>query len=95
MISSIVSQRIGNYLLFFPSYEYMRMVHEVFASENPGTATLLQRAGMTEEERDGFLAQFSRENPETLVGFAVMGGIFGEGIDLVGGRLAGAVIPSP
>ena len=28
----------------------------------------------------------------TLVGFAVMGGIFGEGIDLVGDRLIGAII---
>jgi DNA excision repair protein ERCC-2 len=32
------------------------------------------------------------EHGETLVGFAVMGGVFGEGIDLVGDRLIGAVI---
>ena len=31
-------------------------------------------------------------NPETVVGFAVMGGIFGEGIDLVGERLVGAIV---
>ena len=47
---------------------------------------------MKEDERDEFLNMFSRENLETLVGFAVMGGIFGEGIDLIGDRLCGVVI---
>ena len=45
---------------------------------------------MKEEARETFLAQFSTSNTETLIGFAVMGGIFGEGIDLVGDRLIGA-----
>ena len=47
---------------------------------------------MTEAAREDFLAQFSAGNQETLVGLAVMGGIFGEGIDLVGERLIGAVV---
>jgi DNA excision repair protein ERCC-2 len=34
----------------------------------------------------------STDPPSSLVGFAVMGGIFGEGIDLVGDRLIGAVV---
>jgi len=48
--------------------------------------------GMHEAARDAFLARFSAANTETLLGFAVMGGIFGEGIDLVGERLLGAII---
>ena len=47
---------------------------------------------MTEEARDAFLSQFSSNNEETLVGLAVMGGVFGEGIDLVGERLIGVVV---
>lgn len=47
---------------------------------------------MTEPEREAFLAAFASEHEKTLVGFAVLGGIFGEGIDLVGERLIGAVI---
>ena len=47
---------------------------------------------MTEEARDAFLARFSSANEETLVGLAVMGGVFGEGIDLVGERLIGVVV---
>src|SRR5206468_3568981 len=53
---------------------------------------LAQRPGMTEPEREAFLAAFASLHEETLVGLAVMGGIFGEGIDLVGERLIGAVI---
>jgi DNA excision repair protein ERCC-2 len=47
---------------------------------------------MTEAAREDFLACFSTDNPGTLIGFAVLGGIFGEGIDLVGERLIGAVV---
>jgi DNA excision repair protein ERCC-2 len=47
---------------------------------------------MTEAERDRFLSRFSTEAQRTLVGFVVMGGVFGEGIDLTGKRLSGAGI---
>lgn len=47
---------------------------------------------MAEAERDAFLARFAASNQETLVGLAVNGGIFGEGIALVGERLVGAVV---
>jgi len=87
-----VKQRKGNYLLFFPSYEYMMLVHEIFTEENPETKTIIQTPAMSEYERDEFLNMFSQENLETLVGFGVMGGIFGEGIDLIGDRLCGVVI---
>ena len=51
-----------------------------------------QSPAMTEVERSDFLKKFDHENVRTLVGFAVLGGVFGEGIDLVGERLDGAVI---
>jgi DNA excision repair protein ERCC-2 len=91
-IHTVVRQRKGNYLLYFPSYEYMMMVYTAFTSECPGFKTIIQVPVMTEDERGEFLDKFGRENRETLVGFAVMGGIFGEGIDLVGERLSGVVI---
>ncbi|MFC1508978.1 ATP-dependent DNA helicase [Candidatus Omnitrophota bacterium] len=89
---SIVRRRTGNYLLYFPSYEYMMMVHETFTAENPGTETIIQTRGMSEIERDMFLERYSHDNEKTLAGFVVMGGVFGEGIDLVGDRLTGAAI---
>ena len=47
---------------------------------------------MSGAERDAFLAAFSEDPQETLVGFTVSGGIFGEGIDLAGRRLIGAAV---
>ena len=51
-----------------------------------------QKTNMTEAEREAFLEQFSEESEDTHIGLCVLGGIFGEGIDLKGERLIGAVI---
>lgn len=91
-IRAMVGGRKGNYLCFFPSYEYMEMVHEVFHSTYTRLETLVQSRAMGEGEREAYLERFDRDNPDTLIGFAVMGGVFGEGIDLVGDRLSGAVV---
>jgi DNA excision repair protein ERCC-2 len=87
-----VQGRRGNYLVYFPSYQYLNAVLVEFQVCHPAVPVLVQRPGMSESERDAFLAAFSMEHGETLVGFAVLGGVFGEGIDLVGERLIGAVI---
>ena len=91
-IRSFIQPKRGNYLCFFPSYEYMAMVAERFASEEPDMRVLIQSRDMDEAERARFLDCFAASNRDPLVGFAVMGGIFGEGVDLVGERLSGAVI---
>lgn len=91
-IGAVTGSRRGNYLVYLPSYRYLEAVQEQFQARFPGVRMLVQRPGMTEPERDAFLGAFAAEHEETLVGFAVMGGVFGEGIDLVGERLIGAII---
>jgi DNA excision repair protein ERCC-2 len=91
-IGAVYRAHVGNYLVFFPSYAYLAAVHERLKGNLPETQLLVQDRGMTEEAREAFLARFSAGSQETLVGLAVMGGIFGEGIDLVGDRLIGAVV---
>jgi Rad3-related DNA helicase len=91
-IAALVEGRRGNYLAYFPSYQYLTAVQEQFHALHPAVSILVQRPGMSEPEREAFLAAFAAEHGETLVGFAVMGGVFGEGIDLVGDRLIGAII---
>ena len=91
-IRALVQGRPGNYLVYLPSYQYLTAVQEQFHALEPAVPILVQRPGMSEPERDAFLAAFAVEHGQTLVGFAVMGGVFGEGIDLVGDRLIGAVI---
>ncbi len=91
-IAALVEGRRGNYLAYFPSYQYLTTVQEQFHALHPAVPILVQRPGMSETEREEFLAAFAAEHDDTLLGFAVMGGVFGEGIDLVGDRLIGAII---
>ncbi|WP_256759663.1 ATP-dependent DNA helicase [Cohnella sp. WQ 127256] len=92
LLQKRVNEQPGNYLFFFPSYEYMNGVYESFMECNEKVSTLLQTSEMVEEARESFLAAFAADNEQTLIGFAVMGGIFSEGIDLVGDRLRGVVV---
>jgi len=91
-IGALTESKAGNFMVFFPSYAYMQMVHPLYVQAFPHHEVLLQHSGMSEDARSEFLSRFARENSSTLVGFAVLGGIFGEGIDLMGDRLSGAAI---
>lgn len=86
-------QKKGNYLAFFPSYKMMEDVYALFSERNDGKIDcILQKSGMQETDREEFLAQFVEERERSLMAFCVLGGIFGEGIDLKEDRLIGALI---
>jgi DNA excision repair protein ERCC-2 len=91
-IAALVEARRGNYLVYFPSYRYLAEVLARFRALRPALRVVAQEPGMDEPAREAFLAAFRAEAADTVTGFAVMGGIFGEGIDLVGERLIGAVV---
>lgn len=92
-IEKIVSAKKGNYMVFFPSYRFMEQVYEQFLPLVFGKMDcIVQTNGMREAEREEFLGEFEKERESSLVGFCVMGGIFGEGIDLKEEFLIGAVI---
>ncbi|WP_456267509.1 ATP-dependent DNA helicase [Kushneria sp. AK178] len=80
----------GNYLAFFSSFDYLEQVSEALAEYAPDVPQWSQARRMLEPERDAFLARFAPDGQG--IGFAVLGGIFGEGIDLPGERLIGAFI---
>lgn len=92
VIASVCSGHAGNYLVFFPSYAYLSATLEYLKEKLPEGQLLVQDRGMMDAAREEFLAQFSAGRDETLIGLAVMGGIFGEGIDLVGERLIGVIV---
>ncbi len=95
IVSETVSAREGNYIVYFPSYEYMKDVCRAFLSLCPDCSVVMQKPGMSRREREKFMALYREENrPEgrSLVGFCVLGGMFSEGIDLTGERLIGVVI---
>ena len=92
-IGAVTEAQQGNYMVFFPSYRLMQDVYEVFAGKAADSCEILmQHSNMKEHEREAFLEEFEKERQGTLVAFCVMGGIFGEGIDLKNDRLIGAII---
>lgn len=90
LIAAQYAQRPGNYLAFFSSYEYLEAVAGRLAQVHPQVPQWRQTAGMRESDRREFLDRFAPGGQG--VGFAVLGGSFGEGIDLPGDRLVGAFI---
>ncbi len=92
-IQCTVSAKRGNYMIFFPSYKMMEQVLEAYLAMCPvQTEYLVQKPGMSEQQREEFLEEFGKERENALVGFCVMGGIFAEGIDLKEERLIGAIV---
>ncbi|MDG5472758.1 ATP-dependent DNA helicase [Jeotgalibacillus sp. ET6] len=82
----------GNFIAFFPSYQYMEMAVERFTPlfDHEEADLLVQSKMMDEQEREQFLSSFSGE--KRVLAFAVMGGIFSEGVDLPGDQLKGVAV---
>lgn len=90
-IETVTSGKIGNYLVFFPSYKYIEDVYDNL-NLNRDVIYIKQERDMLEEDRHIFLDKFKFNPEKTTIGLAVLGGAFSEGIDLVSSRLIGAVI---
>ena len=89
-IKAFVKNKVGNYFVFLPSYEYLTNLMPYIDMED--VDIFEQDRGMSDEEKEEFLTNF-KPNPErTTLGFVIVGGAFGEGIDLVSDRLIGAII---
>ena len=95
-IFRVVKAKMGNYLIFFPSYRFMEDVYQEFtqllASDEEGMELVIQQKHMDEEERENFLRAFEMGREKSLIGFGVLGGIFSEGIDLTNEKLIGTLI---
>ena len=92
-IANITAAKKGNYMVFFPSYKLMEQVYELFLELKQEELQIIkQESGMKEGEREAFLEAFEQSNENPVVAFCVLGGIFGEGIDLTAERLIGVII---
>ena len=89
-INAFVKNKIGNYFIYSPSYEYMsKLLTHLKLDEFD---YFVQSKDMTDEEKEAFLLNFHPEPEKTTLGFMVIGGSFSEGVDLVKDRLIGAII---
>lgn len=95
-IFRVVKAKMGNYLIFFPSYRFIEDVYQEFtqllASDEEEMELVIQQKHMDEEERENFLRAFEMGREKSLIGFGVLGGIFSEGIDLTNEKLIGTLI---
>ena len=94
MILQAVGERVANYLVFVPSFAYLSMLRNLIrnCSERDRFDWMFQVPDMNEALRRRFLKRFENFGAKILVAVAVIGGVFSEGIDLVGEKLAGVVV---
>lgn len=90
----------GNYMIFFSSFEYEEKIvsklieafEALSTSDGVKRAVVRQKREMTKTDKQSFLDAFCEPSKGLLLGCAVLGGQFGEGIDLVGDKLSGVII---
>lgn len=92
-LNYMVHSKEGNYMAFFPSYKMLEDVYEVFTAKEyqQDIELMKQTPFLSEQEREDFLERFG-ETASPVLGFCILGGVFSEGIDLVGDSLIGCAI---
>ena len=83
-------EHTGNHLFFSSSFSYLAKVEARVKELAPHIQIHPQRSGMTPRERQDYLERFTDQSE--LLGMAVLGGLFSEGVDLVGNRLIGVTV---
>ncbi len=58
-IYRIVSEKAGNYMVFFPSYRFMEDVYNCWPEDLEDMEVICQAPSMTEQEREDFLGRFT------------------------------------
>lgn len=91
-IAATVSVKRGHYMVFSPSFEYSEALYKAFSAKYPKIKVIAQKKNMSAKEKSEFLAEFKKDAGSYLVAFCVTGGIYSEGVDLVGDSLIGAIV---
>lgn len=89
LIGEMVASKDGNYIVFFPSYAYLRLVR-LQLDEGRLPPLWVQEPQMDETDREAFFRLFEDGMPHLAL--CVLGGLFSEGIDLPGNKLIGAMV---
>jgi DNA excision repair protein ERCC-2 len=96
VLRTAVRAHAGNYLAFFPSYAYLSAVWaELMVGRPDDMAIHVQKPNLAPAAQAEFLARVCATGGKPNLGLAVMGGLFGEAVDLPGEQLVGAVIVGP
>lgn len=90
VINKFIEDRVGNYIAFMPSFQYLEKIYDKYVELYGEKNVISQKENMNEEDKEEFLNNFKKK--DSILGFAVVGGMFSEGIDLPGNMLIGAII---
>lgn len=99
-IRAVIAARPGNYLVAFPSFEYLEMLAPRI-QDIPGFEVVKQKKSMSDPERTAVLSRLGqfrgpgKDGPLPVILLAVQGGVFTEGVDLPGEMCIGAIIVGP
>ena len=88
-----ILQESGNCIVYFPSYRYMQdcvSLMLVNGLEQRGLTVWQQSSEQGESAREELLELL--ESTRNVLAFCMLGGVFGEGIDLPGDRLSAVVV---
>ncbi len=83
---------VGNYMVFFSSYQYLKEIESRLPSNLRDTTVVCQPMSSRPDVREKFLRDFVPAPQKTRIGLCVLGGVYSEGVDLVGDRLSGVIV---
>ncbi len=89
-IASQSERCAGNYLVFLSSFSYAAALTAYLQKKHPNLNVQCQSESMSALDRQLFIQFVSDERPS--IGVCVLGGVFGEGVDLPGDKLIGVFI---
>lgn len=92
-IEKMISLKSGNYLAFFPSFDFMEKTAAEFKAP-PGVRVIKQNRFMKNDDVEAVL-ELLRAQSVPVILFAVQGGVFSEGVDYAGDMVIGAFVVGP
>jgi DNA excision repair protein ERCC-2 len=93
LVAQMADAQDGNGLVLFPSYQFLE---QVAGKMPPIRARLMvQRPNLNQNERDGIFQSLASAPREGVLLFAVLGGMYAEGVDYPGELLSAVYVVSP
>jgi DNA excision repair protein ERCC-2 len=92
-LEKVISLRPGNYLAFFPSFDFMEKTYQKLSSPDD-FQIIRQSRFMKNDDVLNVLDELKSERVPTLL-MGVQGGVFSEGVDYPGDMVIGAFIVGP
>ncbi len=92
-IKRISTLKKGNYFVFFPSFDFLERVLNLFDTPE-GFTVIKQQRDMRPSEVEEIIEHLREQREPTFI-FAVQGGVFSEGVDYPGDMIIGAFVVGP